>query len=271
MGTVIEAPPPLVAAPVPPMGSLLKRRVRSVFVRGLSAVIAGVVVLGIGGRLVMLGSRLLHPEAVGRVTENGNRVGDFTVSGTLALIVFGGLLSGLLGGIVWVAISEWVPPNVLLHGFIALSLGGSFLIQSDNTDFRIVDDARIDLVLLAGLVFAFGMVAMVTFRWLDARVPTEPGLVAAVIYGALILQVSPLTFVVFASMTSTEFSSFDRPPVWTGWLLLATLVVTVAWWIQHLRGSEKPAQFHRLLGTVLVAVATATGAFHLATEITRIV
>ncbi len=39
--------------------------------------------------MVMLASRLIHPDAVGRITENGNRIGEFTLEGTIGLILFG--------------------------------------------------------------------------------------------------------------------------------------------------------------------------------------
>jgi hypothetical protein len=61
-------------------------RLRWFFLSGLASAMAGVVVLGIGGRLVMLASRFLHPEAAGRLTENGNRIGEFTFGGTIELV-----------------------------------------------------------------------------------------------------------------------------------------------------------------------------------------
>ena len=56
---------------------------------GISGVAAGIVVSGLGGRLVMRIAALLHPDAVGALTENGNRIGDITVGGTLSLVLFG--------------------------------------------------------------------------------------------------------------------------------------------------------------------------------------
>jgi hypothetical protein len=49
-------------------------RIRWIAVGGLAGVVSGVLVLGLGGRLVMLASRLLHPDTAGRLTENGNRI-----------------------------------------------------------------------------------------------------------------------------------------------------------------------------------------------------
>ena len=65
----------------------------------------------------MFASRLLHPEAVGEVTEGGNLIGEFTVDGTIALILFGGLGSGLIAGAVWVFIKRWIAESYWLVGW----------------------------------------------------------------------------------------------------------------------------------------------------------
>jgi hypothetical protein len=56
---------------------------------GISGVIAEILVGGLGGlgglggRLVMRIAELLQPDAVSALPENGNRIGDITVGGTL--------------------------------------------------------------------------------------------------------------------------------------------------------------------------------------------
>ena len=52
---------------------------------------------------------LLVPDSVGAFTENGNRIGDITVGGTLALIVFIGLFFGAVAGSLWVVLRPWLP------------------------------------------------------------------------------------------------------------------------------------------------------------------
>ena len=107
--------------------------VRWLVVRGLAAVASGTVVLG---------SRLLHPDAMGRVTENGNRIGDFTLDGTIELVVFGGVGSGVVAGVVWVIVWKWIPRHPAVVGFGAVALGGFNLIDSGSQDFVIVGDQR---------------------------------------------------------------------------------------------------------------------------------
>ena len=50
-----------------------------------------------------------------------------------------------------------MPDSAVLVGLGAVAIGGSLLIQADNTDFIILQDPQVDLVLLVGLVFLFGM------------------------------------------------------------------------------------------------------------------
>ena len=131
--------------------------IRTIALGGLAAAITGVVVFGVGGRVVMLTSRLLHPEAVGRITENctpavgpkpipANRISSIvppTVNSPTRLI--------------WVLVRQWIPDSAVLVGLGAVAIGGSLLIQSDNTDFVILEGPQIDLVLLVSLVFVFGV------------------------------------------------------------------------------------------------------------------
>ena len=68
-----------------PIGEMLRDIARG----GISGAIVGVVVGGLGGRLMMRLAAILHPDAVGALTENGNRIGDITMGGTLFLVLFG--------------------------------------------------------------------------------------------------------------------------------------------------------------------------------------
>ena len=99
----------------------------------LAAAIAGTLVLGLGGRLVMRLAAALNPGATGRSTENGNVIGDITINGTVALVLFGGLLAGLAASVVWVAVAPWIPGRgvrrALLSVPIVIALGGLFLVD----------------------------------------------------------------------------------------------------------------------------------------------
>lgn len=252
------------------VGARLASRVRWVAVRGLAAAVAGVVVLGVGGRLLMFGSRLLHPEAVGRITENGNRIGEFTVNGTIELILFGGLLSGVTAGVIWVIVRRWIPQRQVAVGLAAVAIGGFNLIEADNRDFVILGDPRPDLVLLLGLVFVFGASLLWVERWLDRRLPEASGVTSIVTYSVLVAVGAPLVIPVIGSFFDPDFCSCDNPPIWSGVFLLMTAAVTALWWMLHLRGSESPTKTLRTIGLSSVVMTAIAGAIHLVGEIIHI-
>ena len=244
--------------------------VRRVALGGLAGAIAGVVVLGVGGRFVMFVSRLLHPEALGRITENGNRIGEFTVEGTIELVIFGGLLSGLLAGVVWVLVREWIPKKAALVGIGAVAIGGSFLIQGNNRDFVILQDPLLDIVLLLGLLFLFGVSLYWVDGLLDKKMPDQPQTFGIVAYSLMVAIAAPLIVPTFASMFSKDFCFCSNPPMWTGVFLTATSLSTIVWWVQHLRGADTPSQTLNMIGTTSLALTALAGAVDLTTEITHI-
>ena len=252
------------------LGVRLVGLVRSVALGGLAGAIAGGVVLGVGGRLVMFVSRLLHPEALGRITEGGNRIGEFTIEGSIELLFFGGVLSGLLAGVIWVLVREWIPKKAALVGLGAVAIGGSFLIEGDNRDFVILRDPRLDLVLLLGLLFLFG----VSLYWVDGllgeKMTDHPQTFGIVVYSLMVAMAAPLIVPTFGHFFTEEFCFCSDPPIWTGVFLTATSLATVTWWVQHLRGADTPSQTLNTIGTASVALTAIAGAVDLTTEITHI-
>ena len=252
------------------LGVRLAGLVRSVALGGLAGAIAGVVVPGVGGRFVMFLSRLLHPEALRMTTDSGARIGEFTVDGTIELIIFGGLLSGLLAGVIWVLVREWTPKNPVPVGIGTVAIGGSFLIHGDNIDFFILQDPLFDIVLLVGLLFLFGVVLYWVDGLLDSKMPSKPRTFGIVVYSLMITIAAPLIIPTFGSLFTEEFCDCSNPPIWTGVFLTATSVSTIVWWVQHLRGAATPSQTLRNVGMTSLALAALSGAVDLTTEITHI-
>ena len=244
--------------------------IRTIALGGLAAAIAGTVVFGIGGRVVMFASRLLHPEAVGRLTENGNRVGEFTVGGTIDLILFAGGGSGLVAGVIWVLVRHWIPDSAVLVGFGAVAIGGSLLIQSDNTDFVILTGPQIDLVLLLSLVFVFGAAVYWTDGWLHRKMRERPKTIGVVIYSAMVAAGVVFSYASFATLFSEDFCLCSNPPRWTGIFLIVTALATISWWIRYIRGAAEPSRRLSAVGTTSVALAVSAGAIHLGREILHI-
>ena len=226
--------------------------------------------LGFGGRLVMLASRLLHPEAVGKLTEGGNRIGEFSVDGTIALVLFGGLGSGLLAAVVWVFLRQWMPDSSVLVGLGAVAIGGFALVEADNPDFVVLVDPQIDLVLLLGLTFLFGMTLLWLDRLLDRRLPAGGGNVSKVVYTLIAGVGAPFLIPTFGTFFSQEFCSCESPPIWTGVFLLGAAVATVTWWVLNLRRAASPPTVLQRLGSISATGAVLAGGVHLTGQIVAI-
>ena len=84
---------------------------------GVAGLIVGVLLAGIGGRLVMRLAALLVPDAAGSVTEQGFVIGVISFAGTMGLVSVMGLFGGATVGAVWVDRS--------VHGCRCPAPGGS--------------------------------------------------------------------------------------------------------------------------------------------------
>jgi len=128
----------------------------------LSGAIAGVVVGGVLGRVVMrISGFTAGPGLVGVTTENGNRVGDITFGGTLALVVFTGLASGVVGGIVYAVVEPWLrrvrPWHGLAYGVALLLAFGSAVLDPSNFDFTRFGVPALNVAMFAALFVIFGL------------------------------------------------------------------------------------------------------------------
>ena len=141
------------------------------------------------------------PEMVGRLTENGNRIGEFTVGGTIGLVVFVGLFGGLAGSVVVVATDPWLrwagPLKGLGFGVAAMAIFGYDTFAS--VDFRILDPVSLNVAMFLGLMVAFGFTVIGVNWLLDRRLPPaggpeQPGYLVLVALGALPLFIAVLFF-----------------------------------------------------------------------------
>jgi hypothetical protein len=216
-------------------------------------------------------SRLLHPEAIGRFTENGNEIGVFTFEGSFGLLLFGGLASGLIAASVWVVMRPWIPRrSPPLVGLWAVAIGGFNLVSADNPDFEILEGPAIDIALLLGLVFAFGVVVCLLDRYLDRRLPrgeSRGWKTAYFLVAAAGIVVAPLGLV---AQFTPGFDSGPDAPVWTGVFVGAAALVTLWWWVDRVRGREEPTVLQDRLGSVFTSAAALAGILYLTREIITI-
>lgn len=239
---------------------------------GLAGIIAGIVVGGIGGRIAMRIAALANPQATGRFTENGEIVGEITFSGTLALLLFGGLAAGLLAGFVWVVLGPWIPGSgrrrIAVSALIAIALGGFGLVQASNPDFVILDhDGPLVAMLLALVALVGGTVAWLD-GWLDRRLPRPSGVgrtstvAYALIAGLGLVLAGPLA-------VATYFGANVRPEGFAamGIAIATGGLATFAWWVIRGRAerSEPPAPL-LLVGRSALVVAVAIGGWILVAD-----
>jgi hypothetical protein len=226
---------------------------------GISGAIVGRVVGGLGGRLLMRLVAILHSDAVGALTENGNRIGDITLGGTLFLIVFG-LIIGVLAGAIWVLVSPWIPgrsrTRALLTAGMAIAIGTPQLIIGRNPDFVILDhDPRV-VALLVALVGVIGLSISLLDGWLDRRLPHAvtgrrgPAALYAIV--TLMGSVLVLPFVLLVYLTSDEYQF----PLRAGYALFVVGLCTAIWWGLRVRGRVDAPRGHAIAarGALYVAV-----------------
>lgn len=155
--------------------SIDERIARMVIMGLLGGMAAGILVGGVGGRLIMRILAMLNEEKTGVMTGNGNLSGDISVGGTLAVVVFVGIVGGLVGGAVYVVIRRWLPGDGLLkglaYGLVLTCLFGSVLFDPDNVDFVLFGPKQLTDALFALLFPLYGVVASLVIERLDRYVP----------------------------------------------------------------------------------------------------
>jgi len=215
------------------------RIVRRAVALGVASTIAGVIAGGVGGRIMMRISAGTASDIVqGAATAGGNTVGVISVGGTISLILFAGLASGVAGAATLVILDPWlrsVPrwSRGLVVGLFAFAVAGVLAIEADNFDFRILGHPLLDVVMLAALFPLYGYLALwfgdrLEQRW--SRYDANPWMGFALVLGG------------FASvgMTMALYLSDDtvEPPrlILLGLVLIAA--ATVGHWAQQLRGTR---------------------------------
>ncbi len=195
----------------------------------------GLVVAGLGGRLVMRLAAILQPDALGHFTENGNRIGEITLSGSIGLIL-AGLVLGLMAATVWVVVSPWVPgaglPRAILAMPISVALGSLGLIRGDNRDFRVLQHDPLVVAVLIALVALIGLAIALLDDWLERRLPpaTADRKSATALYAIVTMLGAVLVFpvVLLGYLAPALFQ--------VGLALVAVGLCTVAWWVLRYRG-----------------------------------
>ena len=181
----------------------------------LAGVVAGVAVGGLLGRVVMRVSGAMAPGMVGVRTENGNRVGDITVEGTVALILFAGLASGVVGGVLYAGTEPWLrrfrPWRGLVFGIGLLCAIGFATLDPSNLDFKRFGAAPVNVAMFAALFVLFGVATSLVFDRLLA-IEARAGAAGRVIETLAWLALVPATLLVVITIVTLS-SSPDPVPI----------------------------------------------------------
>ena len=223
----------------------------------------------------MRASALLNSDARGLLTDNENVVGEITVGGTLALVIFLGIFGGFVCGTVWVLVREWLPQSMRLRvastGGLAMLTGSSLVINSQNPDFRLLDPQEIHIVMFVLLVGLTGSAIPVLDGYLKPRIPSTG--TAAAIFGGL---AGFGLILAFPLLVFSFFSDQDQnPSALAGFGLIAVAVATITVWVRYYASgeSEFPARplWLRRFGVASVVAFAVAGGIHLFGEIEAII
>lgn len=238
---------------------------------GFAGAIVGILVAGIGGRLVMRLAAILQPDSAGALTEFGSRIGEITLSGSLGLLLTG-LVGGLGAGTVWVVVSPWIPAvglrRAILTMPVAIALGGSFVIEGDNRDLLILQHDPVVITALIVLVALVGLSLSLVDDWLDRRLPnaTSGRTGATWLYAIVALLGAVLIFpIMVASYLFTDHQATVR----IGLALLVVGLSTLTWWVLRVRGRTRPPRTLRRVGRTALLVAVVLGFVATIPEVSR--
>lgn len=226
---------------------------------GLAGLIVGVLLAGIGGRLVMRLAALLVPSADGAFTENGNRVGDITLGGSLGIVIAIGLLFGAVAGSLWVVIRPWLPRSRLAAALVtipvAVALGTRGLVEARNEDFEVLGHDPLVVASLVILVAAFGPALVLVDAWLDRRLP-HPGPADHRVIGGFAI-VTFLGLVLTALVVVPLYLS--APLQSAGVALILVGLATLATWVLRSQGRSAAPAWLTAAGRIALTGAVVAG------------
>ena len=246
--------------------------VRHAAIVGIAGVLTGVVVGGVGGRILMRISAIAAPDYVtGASTEGGNLVGDITVGGTVALIVFVGILLGLVGAIAYLISEPWLAWTgrwrAPVFGVLLLAIGSTSAFDPDNRDFLILGNHELNVAMFIVLFLAFGMMIVPLIERLEQSLPAvDPRRPVGGSWGYLALAAFGLQFLFlfFIQFFDADASGAETAPVEVGVVVIGVTLATLLVRVRYAQGGDEainpPARFvgHGLL--LLAAVIGGTRA-----------
>jgi hypothetical protein len=176
-GRAASLPLPEPTSPTTTAGGAALAALRSLGTCLLAGIIAGPLVAGLGGRLVMRVLAATSGDAAqGRTTDAEEVVGEITLGGTIAFLVFVGLAAGVFAAVGYLLLRRALPttagPAGLLLGVVLLgTIGIIDPLSSDNVDFTILEPTWLAVLLVVATGLLLGTTFTAVTAWLVARAP----------------------------------------------------------------------------------------------------
>ncbi|MEO6628513.1 MAG: hypothetical protein ABIP03_08065 [Aquihabitans sp.] len=209
------------------------------------ALVAGLLTVGLGGRLMMRILAATSPaSSQGRITEAEEVVGEVNAGGTVFLVLFVGLVGGLAGLALYSALRRWLPRRSVSAGLITVTIGAGLvarptaLLDPESPDFDILEPLWLAVPLILFLLATFGALGGVLIdRWAGqwptpnsvkgglALLPVIPALVFGPVGPLLVVVTLYGVFAAPAIRRSRSLPSIDRVG------RIVTAIGTVAAWI----------------------------------------
>jgi hypothetical protein len=223
----------------------------------LAGIIAGVLVAGTLGRIAMrVAGFMARPDLIGVETANGNRIGEVTFGGTLAIALFVGIPAGILGAALFASAEPWLrrfrPWQGVAFGLGLLLAVGFIFIEPANFDFQRFGSTPVNVATFAALFIAFGTLT----AWLFDRIRraiegTDRRTGALEVFGWL----AGIAVVVLSALFFTSIGGLADPV-----LLLLFAAVTIVPAIVRWRGLPPAIAYAAFaLPLVVGALRTLTG------------
>lgn len=163
-----------------------------------SGIVAGVLVPGLGGRLLMrITAATSEPAVQGRLTEAGERIGEITLGGTIGFLLFVGLLGGLTAAVVYPFVRRALPRTAGWAGLVAAApllgiVGVGDPLSPRNIDFLLLTPRWLAVALVVAVAALFSVTFTALAARLDAAIPPlsrRPSSIAA--HASLLTAIGP--------------------------------------------------------------------------------
>ncbi len=172
---------------------------RAVWIGVVSGVAVGFL-LGFVNRLIMRIVAVMNgPTPI--ETDFGAKVLNFTVEGTMFLIVTTVIVS-IVPGALYMVLRRLFPSGALASGLVfavlLLAVAGTSIIDAQARDFRLLGEPMVSAAMFIGLFFAFGLLVAMLATRLDQRVSREPTDRVSALYagagGLILILALPILF-----------------------------------------------------------------------------